>query len=271
MARTLAALDKDVNAKLDYLFDWSAQMDADSDAIASATVSAPAGISLGSPVVTASTVQVYVSGGTEGTTYAIVNHIWTTGSREDDKVLNLTIIQQPSTSHTFEAETGSGSTTSNSYATVAHANTYHSSHLYGDSWHQANDSKKEKALMWATRLLDEWIAWHGTKGDEDQALQWPRVGATDRGGYSIDHDVIPSDVRNATAEFARLLIVQDRTALDEDDVPRGFKKLQAGSLVMEFDSGSRADKKDVIPEHVRRMVSAVGAPVGGPTIKMLRA
>lgn len=270
MARTIATQDKDADARLDYLFDWSAQMDADTDGIASATVSAPSGIGLGSPTVTASTVQVYVSGGSEGTTYAIVNHIWTTGGRQDDKVLNLTIVQQPSVSHSFVVEDGTAKANANSYATVAQADTYHAAHLYASTWSAATDPKKQKALMWATRLLDEWMEFDGVATSDTQALQWPRYSAVDRKGWPIDGDEIPTDLVNATAELARLLLVEDRTAFDEDDVPRGFKRIKAGSLELEMDGASRANAKPVIPEHVRRMLSAFSRPIGGNVIKLAR-
>ena len=267
MARTVVRQDKDADARLDYVFNWAAQMDADSDSVTSATVSAPSGIGLGSPTVTASTVQVYVSGGTEGTTYAVVNHIWTTGGRQDDKVLDLTIIQQPSVSHTIVVETGSGSATANSYASVADGNTYHAGHLYATKWTQATDATKEKALIWATRLLDEWFDWEGTKGDRLNALQWPRIGTRDRGNWSIDTNVIPVALKDATCELARLLLVEDRTAFAEAD-PRGFKRIKAGSLEMEID---RADRKPVLPTHVRMMLAPLGTPLGAGVIKLVRA
>lgn len=267
MARTVVRQDKDANATLDYVFDWSAQMLADSDTIASATVSAPSGIGLGSPTVGASTVQVYVSGGSEGTTYAVINHIWTTGGRQDDKVLELTVIQQPSVSHALVVEDGTAKSTANSYASVASGDSYHAGHLYATAWTQEPDARKEKALIWATRLLDEWFEWEGRKASENQAVQWPRHGARDRGGYVIDSDAIPVALRDATCELARLLLVEDRTAFAEAD-PRGFKRLKAGSLEMEI---NRADRKPVLPQHVRMMLTPLGLPRAAGATKLVRA
>jgi len=269
MARAVATADKDKDARLDYVFDWSAQMDADSDAIASTTVSAsPTGLGLGSPSVTASTVQVYVSGGTEAVTYVIVNHVWTTGGRQDDKALALRIIQQPSRSHGFVVEDGSGKTTSNSYSTVADADTYHAGHLYAGTWTAANQQDREKALIMATRLLDEHVEWSGSKEDDGNALQWPRVGASDRGGWAIDNDEMPADLKRATAELARLLLVEDRTKFDEPDTA-GFRSVRAGSLAFEID---HADRKSLIPTHVMAMIAPFGrVSIGGGVVRLLRA
>ncbi len=267
MARSAARQDKDADATLDYAFDWSAQMDADGDTIASATVSAPSGIALGTPTVTASTVQVYASGGTEGTTYALVNHIWTSGGRQDDKVLELTVTQQPSASHTLVAESGSGDPTANSYAALADGDAYHAGHLHATAWHQANDGDKEKGLIWASRLLDESIVWDGVKATKDQALQWPRHGVRDRGGFVIDSDSIPAGLNNATAELARCLLSEDRTAFDDQDT-RGFRRIKAGSVEVEID---RSDRKSVLPPRVVDMLRPYGRPQAAGTIRLLRS
>lgn len=267
MARSVVRQDKDADATLDYLFDWSAQMDADGDTIVSATVSAPAGIGLGSASVTASTIQVYVSGGAEGTTYALVNHVWTSGGRQDDKVLELTITQQPSASHGLVVETGLGSGSANAYAGIADGDAYHAGHLYAATWIQATDSAKGKALIWASRLLDEWIAWDGIKATRDQALQWPRHGARDRGGYVIDSNRIPAELVDASAELARHLLAEDRTAFDEE-APRGFRRIKAGSLEIEVDRG---DRKRVLPAVVTAMLRPLGRPQSVGVVSLSRA
>ena len=81
MSTTTVRQNKDADATLDYVFDWEEFVDADSDTIASAVVSAPAGITITATTITVSTVRVFVAGGSEGTTYPIVNRIFTAGGR----------------------------------------------------------------------------------------------------------------------------------------------------------------------------------------------
>jgi hypothetical protein len=265
MATTTVRQDKDANAKLDYLFSWEAFVDPDADSIASATVSCPSGLACTGTAITASTVRVFVSGGAEGRTYDIVNRVFTTGGRTEDKVLQLTIVQVPSATQSIVVETGSASPTSNSYASVADGNAYHASHLYASAWHQANDAQKEKALIWATRLIDENVEWTGFQSQDGQALQWPRHGAGDRGGFVIDSNEIPRALKDATAEMARLMLGEDRTA--EDDT-RGFSMIKAGSVTVNID---KSDRTDIIPKTVARMVSPFGRALSAGQLKLIRA
>lgn len=153
---------------------------------------------------------------------------------------------------TLSVETGSGSTTSNSYTSVAVADEYHYARFDSASWQNATIETKEAALVWATRLLDEQVEWTGTKKDKDNALRWPRYGAFDREGWSIDTDAIPTEVQNATAELARHLIDGDRAA--EDDT-LGFKRIKVGEIELEVD---RTDRKDIIPRSVISIIGPLG-------------
>ncbi len=166
---------------------------------------------------------------------------------------------------TFTVETGTGSATANSYVAVADADTYHSDgHLYATSWTGAGSSDKQKALVMATRLLDENVEWLGYKRTDTQKLMWPRYEMYDRGGWSVAHTTIPADLKNATAELARWLIDYDRTS-ETDDV--GFKKLKAGPVEIEVD---KSDRRAIIPVVVARMIAPYGRVIGGGSIKLLR-
>ncbi len=262
MSTTTVRQNKDANATLDYVFDWEAFVDADVDTIASADVIAPAGLTVTGTTITTSTVRVFVAGGVEGTTYPIVNRIATAGGRREDKVLELTITQSPSVSHSFVVETGSASATANSYASVANGDTYHASHLYASVWTQKTDAVKETALMWATRLLDEQIAWAGHKLEDAQALQWPRNGVLDRGDFLLSSTAIPKVIKDAVSELARYLLTSDRTA-ESDTI--GFKKIKAGPVEIEIDKADRESLKQIIPRHIIEMVWPLGAARRGQT------
>jgi hypothetical protein len=161
-----------------------------------------------------------------------------------------------------------GSPSANSYTSIAESDTFHDGHVYAAAWWALDPRPKVAALVHATRLLDEQVAWYGTTATRTQALRWPRIGVPERDsvgsflgddryygyGYGIDTDstVIPQWLKNATAELARCLVIEDRTA--EPDLLE-FTQIQVGTLSLTKDSNQR---KDVLPESVRAMVKFYG-------------
>lgn len=143
------------------------------------------------------------------------------------------------------------STTANSYLTRAEANSYFEGRLHTDAWDDASDSDKDKAIVMATRLLDNMFQWAEYPTESDQALQWPRIGLTARGGLTyLDQDTVPIEIKNATAEFAMQLLGEDRT-LDYDVETKGIQSLRAGSVSLSF----RADAQlKVIPNAVKALI-----------------
>lgn len=152
-------------------------------------------------------------------------------------------------------DTSPGADTANSYCTRAEADDYHDTHLYADTWRATEAWKKDAALIWASRLLDEQVAWQGTKVSASQSLRWPRSGVSDADGYAFSSDAIPAWLANATAELARYLLTEDRT----EERSYGLKSVKADVVEVEFDS---ADEKPVIPTSVRSMISAYGSLLG---------
>lgn len=79
---------KDPTAILDFGVDWSQWMGA--DAIASATWLIPtAGIFTGAMVTTVTSCSVFLTGGSVGSAYHVVNHIWTVSGRQDERTLQI--------------------------------------------------------------------------------------------------------------------------------------------------------------------------------------
>ena len=156
----------------------------------------------------------------------------------------------------FNSDPGSVSATS--YASVVEGNAYHDAHLYGSAWSSAKTDTKERALMMATRILDERVNWVGRKATDAQALRWPRSSVVDADGYTVSSTVVPVTIKNAVIEFARLLIDTDTTAARDDE---GVKSMKLDSLAIEYD---KTDQKNAIPQTVREMVADYGvAPARG--------
>jgi hypothetical protein len=162
-------------------------------------------------------------------------------------------------------EDGTPLENSNSYCTLAAGDTYHEERLHVTDWTGATDDDKNRGLVQATRMLDELIAWNGSKVDEDQALRWPRHNVYGPDGYTVDYESIPKFLREATAEFARLLIASDRGA---DDDTAGFKRIKVDVIELEMD---KLDRSDTLPDSVWRMCQFYGTKSEGKsTIPLVR-
>ncbi len=129
-----------------------------------------------------------------------------------------------------------GSATANSYVTLAVANQYHEDRPpAGTTWSgAASDAVKDAALLWATTLMDnlfEWTGWPAVP--TTQALLWPRSGMRYRNGVAVPITIIPVELQEATAEYARQLLAEDRAA-DSDIETQGINKIVAGPVELGF-------------------------------------
>jgi hypothetical protein len=80
---------KDPSAILDYQFDWSAWLVADT--ITAHTVTAEDGLTVDSTTASTTAVTAWVSGGTVGETYELTCHITTADGRQDDRTLHIAV------------------------------------------------------------------------------------------------------------------------------------------------------------------------------------
>lgn len=150
---------------------------------------------------------------------------------------------------TLVVEDGTGLSNANSYVSVADADTYHDSRLHSEAW-AGTDADKGRALIWATRLLDEQIEWLGYKTKTTQALGWPRWGLYDREGLLISGTSVPAWLKNATAELARQLIEADRAT--DAGAPHVSSKT-VGPLSISYATAS-GQALTIIPPSVRSLV-----------------
>jgi len=86
---------KDVDAVLDYRFDWSDWLET-GDTIATHTVTAATGITVDSSSITdgATSVTVWLSGGTAGLSYTVACLIVTSASRTDERTVTLRVLER---------------------------------------------------------------------------------------------------------------------------------------------------------------------------------
>ncbi len=83
---------KDPDAILDFGHDWSDWLtDSDDDTIATSEWIVPTGITEDSNTHDDTSTTIWLSGGTTGTVYSLVNRIVTVGSRTDDYTMKIKI------------------------------------------------------------------------------------------------------------------------------------------------------------------------------------
>ena len=74
---------------LDYQIDWTTWLDGDT--IATSTWIVPAGITRDSDSKSNTATTIWLSGGTDGEVYEIVNRITTAGGRTQDRTVSITV------------------------------------------------------------------------------------------------------------------------------------------------------------------------------------
>jgi hypothetical protein len=128
---------------------------------------------------------------------------------------------------------------SNSYVTLAFADGYFADTLEAREWFVASPEDRARALISATRKIDEEFRYYGSPYDTatPQALKFPRESDLDAEG-AVE---IPDGIEYATCELA-LHLVQQRTSPDLVD----REKLQ--------DQGVRSIAMDGVSEQYGRGV-----------------
>lgn len=150
-------------------------------------------------------------------------------------------------------DTTVGGEFSNSYATLAEANTYFESRFTsGEGWSAFTDSQKTARLIQACRVIDR-LFFIGTPthleyGDPDnsfyQALQWPRksdlpqrrrqdyfiVGKLFISGKFLELDEIPSTLKYAQCELALIIY-------DADGNLNNASRLEDGTAIQAISLG----------------------------------
>jgi len=146
----------------------------------------------------------------------------------------------------------------NAYCSLEEAEALMQGHPFSTRWDAATADMRRRALVLATRLLDDSMTWDGDPTTYEQKLQWPRMGCVTRTGDELADDSIPEAVREATVELARLVLVSDRS-LDNEAQAAGLTSLSAAGISMSFKANAGSKP---IPDAVARMLAHLGAVAG---------
>lgn len=171
-----------------------------------------------------------------------------------------------------------GASNANAYVSLEVADQYHLDRPAPDSvWAGAIYPMKQQGILWATKLLDRLVKWTGQPASQTQALRWPRLGMYDRNGVYIAHDVIPVDLQEATAEFARALLAESGDGSGaQSELERlgivgrklGLTSVQTGEASLSFKNGYAPS---VIPFSVYDLVPQGWIVASNSVVELLRA
>lgn len=141
----------------------------------------------------------------------------------------------------FSVETGTGSATSNSYASVAEADAFLADRGNA-TWAAAAQATKEQALVSASDYLDAGYPFSGTRSSTSQAMAWPRIGAYDTvDNVAVAPASVPAKVKKAAIILASKVVAGD-ILLTDDDRGGAIKSATVGSLSVTYMDSAPAGK-----------------------------
>ena len=171
---------------------------------------------------------------------------------------------------TLDATAGGAS--ANTYVTLADAETYMEGRLYTTAWDAATDATKDKALAWASTILDDQFNWFGYQMTEEQALRWPRGAVYNDAGYEYDNEAVPTPLEGGAVELANILLQNDTWA-EPGVLGQGLKEAKVGPITVKIDEAAQTE---LIPQNLRVQLSTLGslkqtAMTGSRVVKVKRA
>ena len=113
-----------------------------------------------------------------------------------------------------------------SYCTIEYADEYFKNRLHAESWGQADESTKEKALKQATRAIDRQLL-GGRKTSPEQELAFPRYPDTE----------VPEAVKEACCEEA-LAILESGNSQRRKLQQEGVQSFTLGNMSESYAAGA---------------------------------
>ena len=133
-------------------------------------------------------------------------------------------------------EDGTGLANSESYCSVAYADTRHAN-LGNTAWAALATADKEAALRRATNYMlqvyrQRWTGYR-VKITPMQALDWPRYGV-EVDHFPVHFDIVPADIANACADLALKADAGDLAP----DLQQGVIREKTGPIETEYNRGT---------------------------------
>ncbi|MBP7548670.1 MAG: hypothetical protein KA761_00170 [Gemmatimonadaceae bacterium] len=152
-------------------------------------------------------------------------------------------------------EDGTGKTDAEAYGSLAEFKA-HVLAFHGDVLRDKGDDECERALRRATLFLDIQFEYGGSRSTAAQALEFPRTGLSDDGGYAVSG--VPTRLKKATFELAKRAIAEDLMP-DIERANRVKSESVAGISVTYADDAPESKLYRVAEKLVRPFVEAAPA------------
>lgn len=168
---------------------------------------------------------------------------------------------------TLVVEDGTGLTNANSYVTIAESIDFLSLNVNSAAyWEDLDDEIKIQVLIMASSYLDQYVDWYGNKTVETSGLRWPRENVKDLDGILIADNIVPTQVKRATCDFAISLSKEDRFAESET---LGISEMKVDVIELKFD---KTDVKYPFPSTVSGWLRGLGRiSFGSRSVKVVRS
>jgi len=143
---------------------------------------------------------------------------------------------------------------SNSYVTLAEANSYFEARLYSAVWDAASIDDRNRALAMATKRIEQ-ENFYGDRASTTQKLKFPRVNIGYLDGILLDN-AIPNMLKEAQFELAIHMLSVNMTL--KGVASDAFKEIQVGSIKVQpaIDASDNASSSySALPPFVLSLLS----------------
>lgn len=173
------------------------------------------------------------------------------------------------------------SPTCNSYVTVAEADAYVTDRITDaptkTAWSALSADAKATAVVNATRAVDNFADFIGSKYSRDQNLKWPRYNAW-VDGYYLDPDKVPLAIKEATIEMAAWTTV-NKGQIAVEQAGAAYDSIKVGPINIDFNESNNGPQYKYFPDIVAYILTDYGT-VNNPqlpasnqvkTVRLIRA
>ena len=148
-------------------------------------------------------------------------------------------------------------TLSKSYIDITEALAILADTVGSESWILLTDQEKQASLVQSTFLLDSSFNWTGTISTHEQELRWPRSNVYDRDDRLVPSDIIPNQIKQATA----LMALHLTKAGGISTVTTNLKSLKVGPISLSMDSDESITSQ-VVPKMIVSLINSLGFYTG---------
>lgn len=152
----------------------------------------------------------------------------------------------------------------NSYVTRAEAQAYFDERENVDSWEDADNADKDRALIMATNRLER-EEWLGGIRTTTQRLRHPRSGLFTHDGISYNEDTVCRPVKEATYELA--LAILDGTYQEADSGLEPYRDVKLGPIAVQPNMGRTAG---TLPRVVIQLLEGVRVGASDYNVPLVR-